>query len=181
MADSVQFSLLKMTEEEWDKMFDELPVDEITDEPMRTRKTYLLRWNPAISSFKIEAYKDAISKYPDGFCMDWSIHEWEEAKKGDLFYMLRVGEGNTGIVFHGEFISDPYVGGDWAGKGKVRHYVDIDCNDAVDPDGIPMATTAELEDIVPEIDWQKGHSGQLLTNEQADKIYDILRGIKTIC
>ena len=29
--------------------------------------------------------------------------------------------------------------------------------------------------------WQKGHSGQLLTDEQADKIYDILRGVKTIC
>ena len=50
---------------DWDQLFDSLPGEEITGEPMRERKTYLLRWNPAISSFKMEAYKDALSTYPD--------------------------------------------------------------------------------------------------------------------
>lgn len=142
---------------DWDQLFDSLPGEEITGEPMRERKTYLLRWNPAISSFKMEAYKDALSTYPDGFGMDWSIYEWEDAKKGDRYYMLRVGEGNTGIVFYGEFTSDPYQGGDWAGKGKVRHYVDITCDDALDPELRPYATIEDLEEAIPEIDWRKGH------------------------
>ncbi len=84
--------------------------------------------------------------------------------------MLRVGEGNTGIVFHGEFLSDPYEGGDWAGRGKKRHYVDINCMDAADPDKRPLATVEELQKAIPEIDWVKGHSGQLLTEEQAEKL-----------
>ena len=173
-ADRVQFALEQMPDKDWDEMFESLPVPEISDQQLRARKTYLLRWNPAISSFKMEAYKSALSEYPDGFGMDWSIHEWEEAKKGDQYYMLRVGEGNTGIVFYGEFTSDPYVGGDWAGKGKVRHYVDITCDDALDPDLRPYATIEELKKAIPEIDWQKGHSGQLLTDEQAEKIEQIV-------
>ena len=174
MVDAAQFVLDQMSEHEWDAIFEALPGVEIGNKPMRTRKTYLLRWNPAISSFKMEAYKEARETYPGGFGMDWSIHEWEEAKEGDLYYMLRVGEGNTGICFYGEFTSNPYVGGDWAGKGKIRHYVDINCDDAVDPDGRPLATTEELQKAIPEIDWQKGHSGQLLTEEQADKIGEII-------
>ena len=174
MVDNVQFVLEKMTTKNWDQLFDSLPGEEITGEPMRERKTYLLRWNPAISSFKMEAYKDALSTYPDGFGMDWSVYEWEEAQKGDRYYMLRVGEGNTGIVFSGEFTSDPYQGGDWAGKGKIRHYVDITCEDALDPELRPYATIEELEEAIPEIDWRKGHSGQLLTEEQADKIGEII-------
>ena len=174
MVDNVQFVLEKMPTKDWDQLFDSLPGEEITGEPMRERKTYLLRWNPAISSFKMEAYKDALSTYPDGFGMDWSVYEWEEAQKGDRYYMLRVGEGNTGIVFYGEFTSDPYQGGDWAGKGKIRHYVDITCEDALDPELRPYATIEELEEAIPEIDWMKGHSGQLLTEEQADKIGEII-------
>lgn len=88
--------------------------------------------------------------------------------------MLRVGEGNTGIVFYGEFTSNPYQGGDWAGKGKVRQYVDLTCKDALDPDLRPYATIEELEEAIPEIDWRKGHSGQLLTYEQVEKIYNIV-------
>ena len=40
-----------------------------------------MRWNPAISSSKIESYNAAREKWPMGFCGNWSIYEWEKAKK----------------------------------------------------------------------------------------------------
>ena len=78
-------------------------------------------------------------------------------------------------MYVGACVGLPFnVGGDWAGKGKVRRYVDITCDDALDPDLRPYATIEELEKAIPEIDWQKGHSGQLLTDEQVEKIEQIV-------
>lgn len=88
-------------------------------------KTYIMRWNPGISSSKIERYNEAREMWPDGFYGDWSIYEWEDAHKDDEYYMMRVGEGANGIVYHGRFLSEPYEGKDWAGTDKIRHYVDI--------------------------------------------------------
>lgn len=132
--------------------------------------TFILRWNPAISSFKMEHYRDAISKYPEGWCCNWSVYEYEKAQEGDFFYMVRVGEGNTGVVFRGEFESDPYEGEDWAGTDRKRFYVDISCFNCSDPDEPARITAAELQEAIPQIDWMHGHSGVLLSDEQAEKL-----------
>lgn len=136
-------------------------------------RTFLLRWNPAISSFKWADYCRCVKTWPDGFCMDWSVHEWKKAREGDRYYMLRVGEGGIGLMFHGEFLSPPYEGEDWAGRGIPRHYVDINCQEAVRPGHQPHVTTAMLQDALPEVDWNKGHSGVLLSLAQA-KVFDKL-------
>lgn len=101
------------------------------------------------------------------------IYEWEKAKKGDCFYMERLGDEGRGIVFRGQFTSDPYLGEDWAGTSKKRYYVDIDCFDASPADGQPHITVEELKSILPEINWDKGHSGQLLTEGQAQKLEEL--------
>lgn len=101
------------------------------------------------------------------------IYEWEKAKKGDCFYMERLGDEGRGIVFRGQFTSDPYLGEDWAGTSKKRYYVDIDCFDASPADGQPHITVEELKSILPEIIWDKGHSGQLLTEGQAQKLDEL--------
>lgn len=101
------------------------------------------------------------------------IYEWEKAKKGDCFYMERLGDEGRGIVIRGQFTSDPYLGEDWAGTSKKRYYVDIDCFDASPADGQPHITVEELKSILPEINWDKGHSGQLLTEGQAQKLEEL--------
>lgn len=103
-----------------------------------------------------------------GFCGNWSIYEWEKAKKGDEYIMVRVGEGPNGVVYQGNFLSDPYEGDDWAGTDKKRHYVDISIEYACDPD-FPMITIEMLESVLPEKEWRKGHSGELMTTEQEQK------------
>jgi len=130
-----------------------------------------MRWNPVISSSKIEDFRAAIEKWPAGFRGNWSIYEWEEAKSGDEYYMIRVGDGPKGVVYYGHFLSDPYEEDDWAGTSKKRHYVDISIELFTDPDE-PLISIEQLNAILPEVEWGRGHSGQLLTEEQAQKLHE---------
>ena len=148
----------------WELAFEVVPVP-------KESKTYLMRWNPAISSFKEEDYKDCMENMVHGmFRMDWSIREWEEARRGDSFYMLRVGDDKAGIVFSGQFITDPYPDDDWAGSNKRRMYVDMVCYYPAEPGAQPHIPLAQLEEAIPAIDWSKGASGVLLTKEVEDEL-----------
>ncbi len=167
-VDCVQFVLDCYPEDKWDSLVDALP-----GEFMTSPKTYLLRWNPTISSFKLDSYRKAIKEYPDGFGSDWSIYEFEKAKKGDMYYMLRTGDDNPGIVWRGTFTSDPYEGEDWAGSNRKRMYVNFETQEFEDPDTPLPISIEKLESAIPDIDWHKGHSGQLLTEEQSDKLYNL--------
>lgn len=166
--DYAQFVIDEMPEDEWKAFFDSFEV-----EPIRSPKTYLLRWNPGISSFKLETYRKATTECPDGFGFDWSIYEWEEAHEGDRYYMLRTGDEKAGIIWHGVFTSEPYEDKDWAGQGKQRHYMKMDCYDCVPADQKPPVDIEMLEKEIPEIDWRKGHSGELLSEETAEKLNEL--------
>ena len=59
----------------WKVMFNVVPV---LDEP----KKYLMRWNPSISSFTESDYEKCLENMERGmFRMNWSIYEWEEARR----------------------------------------------------------------------------------------------------
>ena len=153
----------------WKVVFEVLPMPE---EP----KTYLMRWNPAISSFTEKDYEKCVENRMHGmFRMNWSIREWEEARRGDFFYMLRTGDEKAGIVFSGQFTSDPYPSDDWAGSSKRRMYVDMICMNPVEPGTKPSLSLERLQKEIPSSDWTKGHSGILLSDNMAkrlDKIWE---------
>ena len=108
------------------------------------------------------------------FRINWSISEWEEARRGDMFYMMRVGDDKAGIVFVGQFISDPYPGEDWAGSTKRRMYVDMFCTNPVEPGAKPRISLDRLQKAIPEFEWAKGHSGVRLSDEIWNKLVDLL-------
>ncbi len=137
--------------------------------------TFIMRWNPSISSSKIEEFREAMTKWPQGFCYNWSIYEWEHAHAGDEYYMIRVGDGPCGLVYHGRFLSDPYKADDWAGTTRKRYYVDITIEDPCDPDQ-PCISIEKLDAEIPEIEWGHGHSGQQITPEQAKKLAKLMNG-----
>lgn len=133
--------------------------------------TFLLRWNPAISSYTMEQFDSDMEDYAhyeywDDF--NWSVHEWEKAQDGDRFFMLRVGEGKTGIFAAGHFISDPFKGEDWSGKGREVYYMTMEFDALFHPKRTEIITTEELQRALPNIDWEKGHSGELITTEDAE-------------
>lgn len=152
----------------WQVIFEVIPMP---DKP----KCYLMRWNPTISSFTAEDYEECVSHMQNGmFRLNWSIREWEEARKGDMFFMLRTGDDKAGIVFNGQFISDPYPADDWNGSVKRRMYVDMICMNPIDPKKKPGISPAQLQKAIPSIDWQQGHSGILLSEDEAAQLDELL-------
>ena len=132
------------------------------------QQTFILMWNPAISSVTIHNHIDSIA-HIDDWKFNWSVYEWEKAHEGDRFFMVRVGDGNTGVVMSGIFISEPYTSRDWnrIRKTKEIHYMDMKPNLIVNPETMPIITTTQLQDAIPDFEWSKGHSGALLTEQQA--------------
>lgn len=84
--------------------------------------------------------------------------------------MLRTGDDKAGIVFEGQFISDPYPDDDWAGSTKRRMYVDMVCMKPVKPGTQPFLSLEKLQQVIPDYEWAKGHSGALLSNEVATEL-----------
>lgn len=153
----------------WEIHFEVVPL------PSKPRH-YLMRWNPSISSFTENDYKECLDNRKNGmFRMNWSIYDWQEARRGDYFQMLRTGDDKAGIVFAGQFITDPYPGDDWAGSNKRRMYVDMVCVSLPESAEKPLIPLEKLQKAIPSIDWLKGHSGELIPEEAADKLSELFR------
>lgn len=136
--------------------------------------TFLLRWNPAISSYTMSRLDDDMQAWANNWWedneFDWSVHEWQKARIGDRFFMVRVGDGNTGIFAAGRFTSNPVKGDDWSGKGRDIYYMNIEFEAVFHPERTEIITTEELESELPHISWRTGHSGECVDSETADKI-----------
>ncbi|MBR5464412.1 MAG: hypothetical protein IKU77_01255 [Alistipes sp.] len=146
----------------------------ITKKQEAQHNTFLLRWNPAISSYTMDHLDDDMSEWADSRWwdddFDWSVYEWQKARKGDRFFMVRVGEGNTGIFAAGRFTSEPYKSEDWSGKGREVYYMKMEFEAVFHPERSEIISTEDLERELPHLDWRKGHSGQLLEKEDAVRL-----------
>ncbi len=138
------------------------------------QNTVILMWNPAISSVTLGSHCESIETF-DGEYYNWSVWEHEKAKCGDRFFLVRVGDGKTGIVMSGVFDSQPYIGGDWSGRGRLTYYMDMLPNVILDPERASMITTAELTEAIPSFNWRGGHSGQILNQVDAAKLETMWR------
>lgn len=138
--------------------------------------TFVLMWNPAISSVKLEGHVNDIPNLLTGY-FNWSVYEYEKARKNDRFVMVRCGKGRTGLVMSGIFASNPYQAGDWSGRGRKVYYMDLTPNFIADSEHLDnLITTADLQKAIPSFDWSGGHSGRLLTEEQAVQLENLLAG-----
>ena len=135
-------------------------------------KTYILFWNPAISSYKLENFQEEMEDLGNAD-MNWSVWEHENACAGDRFFMVRCGGDKTGICMSGYFSSDPYRGEDWSGKGRVTYYMNLEPDYMIHPDYLPILSTADLVREIPGFDWNGGHSGRLLDAKLAEKLETI--------
>ena len=44
---------------------------------------------------------------------------------------------------------------------------------AINPDALPILSCKELANAIPDFEWDKGHSGLVLTDEQAEKLEQV--------
>ena len=147
------------------------PKIEIKVERMTMPKTFILMWNPSISSYTMERFEGDLIEMANGWELEdfnWSVWDYENAREGDAFYMVKVGPGSNGVVMSGTFTSDPYE--DWSGKGRKVFYMNMAITEMIHPDRSPILTSEKLAAEIPDFIWDGGHSGQLLNEEQADKL-----------
>ena len=146
----------------------------ITKREEAQHNTFLLLWNPTVSSYTMQRLNDDMTEWAD-HCwwddnFDWSVYEWQKAHKGDRFFMVRVGEGNTGVFAAGRFTSEPSKGEDWSGQGREVYYMKMEFEAVFHPERAEIISTEELERELPHLNWRKGHSGQLLEKEDAVRL-----------
>ena len=138
-------------------------------------KTVIFKWNPAFSSYSMLHYLHDMWRMRNSEGTDsdynWSTWDWREIHEGDRFYMVKVGMyGQTGILASGMITSEPYKGVDWSGKGRETYYVDFIPDVLLNPDAMSILTCKELNAAIPDFEWDRGHSGLLLTNNQAARL-----------
>jgi len=137
-----------------------------------TKSAVILRWNPAFSSFGTGSLVYSLGEmtsHPRGR-MDWSVFDYKHVHKGDECYLLKVGAGPVGICLYGKILTEPYKNDDWSGKGRTTYYVDLRPKVCINPLCLPILPTSELETVLPDFNWRTGHSGEILTPEQARKL-----------
>lgn len=133
---------------------------------------FVLRWNPAISSYKKETHKSLCRdiKKNDSLFMNWSIYEWEKLCYGDAFITQQVGGKNDGIAVIGKFVSRCFEEESWRDDGTKIHYADIKIFYAFDREKEKVLGAEELERDFPNIDWHGGHSGMMMKTEDAERL-----------
>lgn len=137
-------------------------------------RTFILKWDPAISSYTMEHLDSNMSEWAQenwrNGDFDSSVYEWQKAHKGDRFFMVRVGEGNTGIFAAGRFTSEPYASKNLSGDGREVYYMQMEFEAVFHPERSEIITTAELEGELPHLDWQSDHSGVMLNRDDAVRV-----------
>lgn len=173
LLDDGQALLNKMDDEQWNELF-EKAVGNVRE---NFRKTFVMRWNTDISNYKLSEFEDAMEDFFDeGFYYDWSIWDYQKAHIGDKFYMIRTGEGSNGVVMRGTIIGNPYPDEDWSGKGRKVYYIRMSLSNMIHPERTPLLLTAdELTEAIPDFNWKGGHSGEILSDAQANKLEEVWR------
>jgi len=132
----------------------------------------ILKWNPEVSSWSSYNHLFRLiknNKEPDPK-MNWSIYDHDKVKRGDNFFLLKVGHGINGIVDAGVILSKPYKSRDWSDEGRNNvYYSDIESRIILNHDTVPILTSEDLEAAIPDFDWYKGHSGVVLSEKQSVK------------
>lgn len=171
LLDDAQALLNKMNIEQWNELFDR--AGGIVRENFR--KTFIMRWNTDISNYTLSEFEDALEDFFDeGFYYDWSIWDYQKADIGDKFYMIRTGDGKNGVVMRGTIIGNPYPDEDWSGKGRKVYYIRMNLTNMIHPEKTPLLlTTDELTEAIPDFNWKEGHSGEILSDSQADKLEEV--------
>lgn len=138
--------------------------------------TYILFWNPGISSYTRQRFLMDMYGPGRGYGVgNWSFNEHEEVAEGDTFYMVRCGEGRGGIVMRGVIESECYESHDWSPRRRKHiYYADIEPDVYVNPwSEAPMLTPEVLTAVFPDFDWYGGPSGRKFPADMAAKLDEL--------
>lgn len=142
----------------------------------RQRRVFVLRWNPSKSHFTRNDFENYFAQYKgeievdSQIQLDWNIYDWQSVMHRDLFVMVQVGQEVNGIVWGGFLGGYPYQYEKKDGTLLPDRFFEttIQYMHRIEHTGI--LTIDRLQNIVPEVDWLNGHSGEILSVEKAEKL-----------
>lgn len=142
----------------------------------RQRRVFVLRWNPSISSFSVADFEDEFSQlqgkkpFDRAHPLDWNVWDWKDVMHRDLFVMMMVGQKHNGIVWGGFFDGYPYQYEDKDGNPLKSVFFKTDAMYMHRIEHTNILSAEKLMEAIPEVDWLHGHSGELLSVENAEKL-----------
>lgn len=131
--------------------------------------TFILWWNPVLSDTPLEEYNSQVSDMLVEY-FNWNIKDYNQARCGDRFFLLRTGEGRTGIVMSGVFDSHPYQIVTPKGKESGAFYIDMHPNVMLNPEKAPMVTTEQLRSTIPTFEWCEQAPRYMLNENEAQEM-----------
>ena len=133
------------------------------------QNTLIIMWNPAESGLTMESFVASIPEMYTTY-FSWRICDYEKAKCGDRFFLIKCGEGKTGIVMSGICDTRPFADKDWNGLGTPRYSMEMVPNVMINPESAPMISTRKLKWKIPSFDWERLESGRILPPKDAMKL-----------
>lgn len=142
-------------------------------------KTVILLWNPAISDVPKSEMLSAMKmlnrrkEYDDTenwMAYNWHCWEHDKVSEEDRFFMLRVGDEYAGITMAGTVIEEAEPDGDRKNEGQQGYNIKVQPDTMVDTESVPFLSLEKLQREIPDFDWGEGHSGRVLSDEQARKL-----------
>lgn len=131
------------------------------------QRTFILTWNPEISTVKIEDFLYWIDVMRTENS-NWSVSEHDKVSAGDKWYLVACGDdGPKGIVASGVFDSNAWEGDGPSKKGRKVYYCDLRPNVLVNPLEGSLIGPDRLNYLMPDFKWDGGSSGRMLDKEYA--------------
>lgn len=139
-------------------------------------KTFIIKWNPELSSLSLKDFKGAFRKAQrDDTLMEatWNLCDHEKAKEGHRFLLLRVGDKSCGVVASGYLASPPYLDAYHKETGKPSYYCYVKLDAILHPTKVKPLSTDLLQQCMPKVEWNEGESGILLPSKYESVIENL--------
>lgn len=135
-------------------------------------RLFVLRWNPAVSSYGEEEFWGDFATVRRGRAapMDWNAWDWRDIREGDWALWCRVGGERDGVVGLWRFTGEVREGASWRGDGKRLHYAEGEIMMVQEPAETGLFGADEMETVAPEIDWHGGHAGVRVDGAAAERV-----------
>ena len=131
------------------------------------KRTYILRWNSALSRvFPMSLFESRMKMFDFGLNkFPIRIMNWQNVHRGDIIYIVHEGESATGIVLRGRGMDEPHTYKEWCTDDSSSRLVNLHVDKMMHPNKAKLPDTSHLEGC-----WNKdkfmGHRYPILIEEQ---------------
>ena len=139
--------------------------------------TYILRWNSVLSQlFTMSSFELCMKRFDYNLnILSTRIRNGQSIKTGDIVYMVREGDSNTGIVMRGIINDTPHTYDDWCTEENTDRIIDIRVTQIMHPEKSVLPDTRQLEELWNNGEWEGFKQLVLLERRTAENLDNIFK------